>query len=122
MGCNIMLSALPIDATIYMVQNGVERSPESVRQGWRTCSFLQGASSDSRRWLADVLACVREIAASEFTLKDLYRFEDRLAWMHTGNRNVRPKIRQQLQVLRDHGVLEFLGHGRYRVLLTPQTE
>jgi hypothetical protein len=27
---------------------------------------------------------------------------------------VRPKIRQQLQVLRDMGFLEFLGGGRYR--------
>ena len=29
--------------------------------------------------------------------------------------NVRPKIRQQLQALRDHGWLEVLGGGRYRL-------
>ncbi|MBC7219600.1 MAG: restriction endonuclease, partial [Hadesarchaea archaeon] len=26
-----------------------------------------------------------------------------------------PKIRQQLQVLRDHGIIEFLGKGNYRI-------
>jgi type II restriction enzyme len=31
------------------------------------------------------------------------------------NRHVRQKIRQQLQVLRDRGYLEFKGKGRYRV-------
>ena len=30
-------------------------------------------------------------------------------------RHVRPKIRQQLQVLRDLGLLTFLGDGRYRL-------
>ena len=39
------------------------------------------------------------------------------AWarLYPANHNVRPKIRQQLQVLRDRGWLEFVGRGRYRV-------
>jgi len=71
--------------------------------------------------MADVLACVREIRKPEFTLIEMYRFEKRLGDMHKDNRNVRPKIRQQLQTLRDRGILEFLGHGRYRVLLVPRS-
>jgi hypothetical protein len=35
--------------------------------------------------------------------------------LYPGNRNVRPKIRQQLQMLRDRGWLEFTGRGRYRL-------
>ncbi len=31
------------------------------------------------------------------------------------NRHVRDKIRQQLQILRDLGFVEFLGSGRYRL-------
>ena len=42
-------------------------------------------------------------------------FEERLSRLYPGNHNVRPKIRQQLQVLRDRGWLEFVGRGRYRV-------
>ncbi|TAN43603.1 MAG: hypothetical protein EPN22_09810 [Nitrospirae bacterium] len=28
---------------------------------------------------------------------------------------MRPKIRQQLQILRDRGILEFKGKGRYGI-------
>ena len=72
--------------------------------------------------MTDVLACVREISLDSFSLTDIYAFEGRLAWLHPRNRNVRPKIRQQLQVLRDHGVLEFQGRGRYRVILLPRND
>ncbi|MBI5242579.1 MAG: hypothetical protein HY922_02705 [Elusimicrobia bacterium] len=40
---------------------------------------------------------------------------DRLSELHPNNRHVRPKIRQQLQVLRDLGFVAFLGRGRYRL-------
>jgi type II restriction enzyme len=119
-GCNLLLSALPQDARIHAVKNGIELPAESVRQWWRAFSFLKDRDSESRGWLADVLACVREIRKPEFNLRDVYVFEDRLGALHKDNRNVRPKIRQQLQVLRDRGVLEFLARGKYRMLLPPQ--
>ena len=55
--------------------------------------------------------CVEAIGRESFTLADAYAFEARLAALYPGNNNVRPKIRQQLQVLRDRGRLEFLGQG-----------
>jgi len=119
-GCNIVLSALPLDARIDAVRNGTDLPPSDVRKAWKAFSFLRDATPESRGWMADVLACVREIRQPEFTLAEVYRFEKRLGDMHKKNRNVLPKIRQQLQTLRDRGVLEFLGHGRYRVLLVPQ--
>ena len=65
--------------------------------------------------------CVREIqrtaGANEFSLQEFYGiFEGRLGSLHPENRNVQAKIRQQLQVLRDNKVLQFLTAGRYRVL------
>ncbi len=65
--------------------------------------------------------CVRELqkatSSREFSLQDFYkRFESRLSTFHPENRNVQAKIRQQLQVLRDNNVLQFLGSGRYRIL------
>ena len=50
-----------------------------------------------------------------FTLDDVYAHEDELAALHPGNRHVRDKIRQQLQVLRDMGLLQFLSPGSYRL-------
>jgi Dam-replacing HTH domain len=51
----------------------------------------------------------------EFTLADVYAHAAALAKLHPNNAHVRDKIRQQLQVLRDLGLLEFLGSGSYRL-------
>ncbi|WP_084169035.1 hypothetical protein [Hellea balneolensis] len=66
-------------------------------------------------WVLDVLNCVEEIDQAEFTLDDVYKFENYLSELHPENNHAKPKIRQQLQVLRDSGILEFLGRGHYRV-------
>ena len=43
---------------------------------------------------------------------------DRLQAKHSENHNVKAKVRQQLQFLRDRGVVRFLGRGMYRKILT----
>jgi len=70
-----------------------------------------------RGWTLDVLTAIRRLRRSEFSLADAYSFEGDLAKLHPDNHNVRPKIRQQLQVLRDLGFLEFLGNGQYKFRL-----
>jgi len=70
---------------------------------------------EARGWLLEVMRTVEDIGLSSFTLGDVYAGEDRLQRAYPNNRNVRPKIRQQLQVLRDNGFLEFLGRGKYRL-------
>lgn len=57
-------------------------------------------------WLHDVQDCVNELSSNDFTLDDVYQFESRLATLHPDNHNVRAKIRQQLQVLRDIGYIK----------------
>jgi len=54
--------------------------------------------------------------SKEFSLSDMYAFENDLKLLHPENNNIKPKIRQQLQFLRDKGYLEFLEKGRYRVI------
>ncbi len=120
-GSHILLGALPPDARVSIVSGGQALPAEDVRSAWGRFAFLGDADSAKDGWGADTLMCVRElqrtIAPTEFSLQDFYRaFQGRLASLHPENRNVQPKIRQQLQVLRDHRVLQFLGRGRYRVL------
>ena len=43
----------------------------------------------------------------------MYAFAGQLQELHRCNRHVPDKTRQQLQVLRDLGLVEFLGRGRY---------
>ncbi|HKW64795.1 MAG TPA: hypothetical protein VJN89_19735 [Candidatus Acidoferrum sp.] len=68
-----------------------------------------------RGWTLDVLQVVQSLKKSEFSLQDVYAHADALARLHPANRHVHPKIRQQLQVLRDLGLLDFLGGGDYRL-------
>ena len=63
----------------------------------------------------DVLYCVEKLEKEDFSLQDVYGYTDYLQKRHQDNHNVQPKIRQQLQVLRDKGYLEFLGGGKYRI-------
>ncbi len=114
-GCHISLQNLPRDAKIPVIYDQFIIPENVVRQRWQRFAFLQSHGNSGRGWTADVLACVRDLNKEIFNLRDVYAFENRLAQLHPRNRNVRPKIRQQLQVLRDHGVLGFLGPGLYRV-------
>jgi len=114
-GSNILLGNLPADARIPIVEDGHEVPKVTVRNSWNRFLFLREQSVYSRGWLADVLACVRQLDKETFTLADVYTFERQLAELHPRNKHIRPKIRQQLQVLRDYGIVEFLGKGVYRI-------
>ena len=121
MGSNILLRALPADARVVVISGEQALPPEDVRNAWSQFAFLGAAENAKGGWGADILMCVREMqrvtGSHEFSLQDFYRaFEGRLGAFHPENRNVQAKIRQQLQVLRDNGVLQFLSGGRYRVL------
>ena len=48
---------------------------------------------------------------NEFVLSEVYDHADQLAELHPQNHHIPDKIRQQLQVLRDLDLLEFLGSG-----------
>jgi len=61
------------------------------------------------------MKCVEAIGKPEFQIEDVYGFEKRLGLLYPENKNVKSKIRQQLQFLRDRGYLEFVSRGYYRL-------
>ena len=61
------------------------------------------------------MRCIERIGKNQFTLDEVYAFEDELKAAYPGNSHIRAKIRQRMQVLRDNGYLEFLGRGNYRL-------
>jgi type II restriction enzyme len=118
-GCNILLGRVPESGKVYFVRGGEVAPRDAVLEQWRSTLFLRQQSVAARGWLVEVMKCVELIGARAFTLDDVYAYESRLAALYPANRNVRPKIRQQLQVLRDNGYLEFIGRGRYRLKAHP---
>ena len=116
-GCNIDVSNIPEIGKIFFVQNGVCKSKDEVLEKWSKTDFVKAAQSvESKGWLLDVLMCVEKIRQPEFSLEDVYGFEGVLQAKHPSNHNVRAKVRQQLQFLRDKGVIDFVGRGRYRIV------
>ena len=114
-GCNIVLKQLPIDAKIPIVRDRLAIKPSEVRARYGKFKFLMEKKSDLRGWTADVLRVVRALGKKEFRLEDMYCFEEELKSLHPLNAHIRPKIRQQLQLLRDKGVIEFKGNGLYKL-------
>ncbi|HEY3661963.1 MAG TPA: hypothetical protein VGL24_02295, partial [Chthoniobacterales bacterium] len=57
--------------------------------------------------------------AKQFTTEEVYRVCSPLAAKaFPADLHVPEKLRQQLQRLRDLGLIRFLGHGRYQFLAT----
>lgn len=112
-GCNIRLDQVPKAGKIWFVRDGQALAKEAVLGKWRETLFLRRQSAEARGWLIEVMKCVEAIGRPRFDLDEVYGFEPHLAALYPNNRHVRHKIRQQLQVLRDMGYLEFLGRGSY---------
>jgi type II restriction enzyme len=115
-GCNILLSEIADEGKIRVISQGVPESPRIVRDRFQTVRPLANVHARTRGWTLDVLRMIRRLGQERFSLQDVYAYEGDLSATYPSNRNVRPKIRQQLQVLRDIGFIDFEGSGRYRVL------
>jgi type II restriction enzyme len=143
-GCNFELSRIPLDARIEIVREQVVLPPALVREEFRKVkSAFAELPASVRGWTLDVLNVVRRIQTQrgahvpprtvfgvlaehvpgghqasglEFSNEDVYEFERELSWLHQENRNIRAKIRQQLQVLRNRGLLEHVGRNRWRTI------
>jgi len=66
-------------------------------------------------WTLEVPNAIHFLEKREFLLAEAYSLEPELSRLHPDNHNIRPKIRQQLQVLRGLALLHFLGNGHYRL-------
>ena len=110
-----MLENIPPEALIYVVREGTACSHEDVRNQYGRLRPLGTLDVEKRGWTLDVLRAVRSLNKADFTLPEVYAYTNALAKLHPKNAHIRDKIRQQLQVLRDLGLLEFLGAGFYRI-------
>ncbi len=112
-GCNILLKNLPEFGRISIIENRYVKPRAEVNNKWKKISFLSAEKPELRAWTSDILYCINKLNKKEFTLDEIYKFENYLSKLHPNNYHIKPKIRQQLQILRDKGVLAFIGNGRY---------
>jgi len=116
-GCNILLQSIPQTGKIFFVKNKVVEPKDKVPAEWKRTLFLREEKEISAKgWLLDVMRYIEKIGRREFTLDDMYVFENELSRLHPDNRHVKDKIRQQLQILRDKDYLEFIARGKYKLI------
>lgn len=116
-GCNILLQSIPQSGKIFYVKNGNTENKNVVLKNWQRTLFLRKEKEiTAKGWLLDIMNCVEKISKQDFVLNDVYAFENLLGKKHPDNKHIRDKIRQQLQVLRDSGYLDFTSRGNYRLI------
>lgn len=113
-GCNINLKTVPEDGKVFIVKQGEQIDKNIVVNKIKKNIFLKGQEVNSRGWILDIMRCVDKISKERFDLSDIYELEGYLHILHPNNNNIKAKIRQQLQILRDNNYIEFLGNGNYR--------
>lgn len=113
-GCNINIGEIPDNGKIYIVKDAVSIDRERVISNYEKTKVLQTSNLESRGWIMDILICINKIPTDEFTLQQMYSFENELMLKYPNNNNVRAKIRQQLQYLRDKGFIKFESRGKYK--------
>ncbi len=112
-GCNILMREIPATAKIPIILNRQVVPIENVVSQYNKIYNLQTRSVESRGWLMDTLHLVERLEGT-FTLNQMYAFCEELKMKHPNNNHIQDKIRQQLQFLRDKGIIEFKERGVYK--------
>lgn len=76
----------------------------------------QNIASNLNGWKKQIFIILDKIEEQVFNLSDVYKFENELLVKYPNNNNIKDKVRQQLQLLRDLSLIEFLGNGEYKKL------
>ena len=118
-GSNILLAPCPtMRGSRWWIQASsvTPTMSEAIGRAFNSCRMTRvlAAAGALRCSPASAKRCGKR--GQEFTLQDFYaRHVSSLSAQFPDNHNVEAKVRQQLQVLRDGGVLSFLEPGRYQV-------
>ncbi|WP_026905469.1 DpnI domain-containing protein [Pedobacter glucosidilyticus] len=113
-GCNIDISKVAEAGKVFLIKNAKIINHDLVKETFNKTLFLRTKSKDVKGWILDTLKCVDNINKEVFSLDEMYQFEEKLKLKYPNNNFIRDKLRQQLQILRDKGIIEFIGRGKYK--------
>lgn len=113
-GCNIDISKVAATGKIFLVKNTQITPKNLVMEMFNKTLFLRSKNNVAKGWILDVMKCVDAINKDTFTLDEVYKFEQQLKLKYPNNNFIKDKIRQQLQILRDKGIIEFVSRGIYK--------
>lgn len=116
-GSNILFSKIPQSGKIFYIENGREIPKDKVLEKWQRTAFLKEVKKiESRGWILDIMNCIEDLGKKEFSLAEIYKYENDLKKIYPDNKHIKDKIRQQLQFLRDRGYIKFVSPGKYEMI------
>lgn len=113
-GCNIDISNIAEAGKVFLVKDAKLIDRDIVETSFKKTLFLREKSIESKGWILDLMNCVDMIKKESFSLEEVYKFENKLKLKYPNNNFIKDKIRQQLQILRDKGIIEFTTRGNYK--------
>ena len=113
-GCNIDISNIAEVGKVFLIKDKQLIDPKVVENSFKKTLFIREKSAETRGWILDLMNCIDMIKNETFILDDVYKFEEKLKLKYPNNNFIKDKIRQQLQILRDKGIIEFVNRGQYK--------
>lgn len=120
-GCNIDLTKIATQARVDVVKNGIVSPQDVVVASYARLAPLKSINVKQRGWAMAVLNGIQSKSWTIFSTQDAYQLEETMKRTFPNNKNIKPKIRQQLQILRDMGILIHVGRGEWMLLVTTTT-
>ena len=115
-GCNILMDKIPDAGRIFFIRNQIVEPKSRVLRVWNKALFLQEEKlKQSKGWILETMKCIDSLGKKEFALNDVYAFETVLRNKYPNNKHIKDKLRQQLQILRDRGYIDFVSKGQYKL-------
>ena len=116
-GANILFDKIPKIAKVYYIKDEKVFSKKEILKNWEeTLFFKKIKKTEKKGWILDILNCIESLNKKNFNLQDVYNFEEDLKLLYPNNNNIKAKIRQQLQFLREKNLIKFLNKGEYRLI------
>ncbi len=112
-GFNLDLKLVLRSGRIPIVYEGREIEKDTVLSQWKAITKIIPSMSSLNGWQKEVMRFIDSLG-NEFYASD---FEDQcLIWeaKYPNNNHIAAKVRQQLQMLRNKGLIQFDGKGKYR--------
>ena len=111
-GYNLLFESIPSYGKIYIVKNSNLESKDQILNKSHKILNLYDLDLKKVKWKIEILK-ILDTLDSVFTLQEIYEKEAELHTLFPKNNHIKDKIRQQLQFLRDDGIIKFYGNGKY---------
>lgn len=111
-GYNLLFDEIPSYGKLLIANNYGIISKTKILNETRKITSLYNIDSQKSKWKMEILKIIDQLD-SKFELQDVYQYSRKLEMLFPDNNHVKDKIRQQLQFIRDDGIIVFLSAGKY---------